>query len=353
MSILTNSIQECNSKFQTRNQGASYSLDTVAQLNIQDVGIDVFTRYLTKQLKKSARLAERLKCKKLFVIKLRKFGFNEEADSLEKCSANFTSLVCSNGHSFRAIVDFRCHLPFCADCWELKSQRELSRNLPKFLQALKDNPNLIVAFNTLTLRSDKKRDLRDGCKQIKSAFRKLRKRDIWEKVEGGFGRIENTYSQKFSWHPHLHSLILLKDYIPQKDLSANWNGVTGDSMIVDIRAVHDVAAGLVETIKYPFKPADLSKLGKSQIQQMIDLKGERLGLSFGVLFGLETDDDIEATLENDYADFVEETKVLEIGDACPICASKLDLIDFSATGYAQFLGSIPVPVKARGKPTLH
>jgi hypothetical protein len=142
--------------------------------------------------------------------------------------------------------------------------------------------------------------------------------------------------------------LLLKDYIPQKLLSDAWHGITKDSMVVDIRQVHEIAAGLVECIKYPFKPSDLRKLGKAEILEMLDLKGERLGLSFGILFGLEVDDDIEEILESDYADFVEETKVLEIGDACPICQSKLDLIDFSADGYVSFLGSIP----ARGQPKL-
>ncbi len=82
---------------------------------------------------------------------------------------------------------------------------------------------------------------------------------------------------------------------------------------------------------------------------MLDLKRERLGLSFGISFGLEADDDIETTLENEYSEFIDEAKNLEIGDSCPICQSKLDLIDFSADGYASFLGSVPIP-KARGKP---
>jgi hypothetical protein len=125
-------------------------------------------------------------------------------------------------------------------------------------------------------------------------------------------------------------------------------------MIVDIRTVHDVALGLVETIKYPFKPADLKDLGKPEIRQMLELKGERLGLSFGVLFGIETDGDIESEIEGEYSEFIEETKVLEVGDACPICQTKLDLIDFSAGGYVGFLGSLPVAPNTRGKPpTVH
>jgi hypothetical protein len=329
----------------------SFLLDTVTQLNISDLQPDTVIRYLTQQLRRSRRLGERRKCKKLFEKKLRKYGFTEEADNLKRCSANFTTLVCGNGHSFRPIVDYRCHLPFCPDCWEAKSHRELSRNLPKFLQALKDDPSLIVAFTTLTLKSDGRRDLVDGNRLIKSDFRKLRRRDVWDKCVGGFGRIENTSSPKFGWHPHLHSLILLKDYIPQSLLSDAWLSITGDSKIVDIRQVRDLAAGLIETIKYPFKPTDLKHLGKNQINEMLNAKGQRLGVSFGVLFGIETDDDIEATVESDYAEFVEETKTLQIGDACPICQSKLDLIDFTADGYAQFLGNIPIQNRVRGKPS--
>ncbi len=332
-----------------RSPSVSFSFNTVAQLNITEVSVDVFTRYLTKQLRRSDRLIERRKVKREFEKKLRQFGFIEQAEKLEKCSANFTSLICANGHSFRPIVDFRCHLPFCPDCFEVKSHRELARQLPKFLQALKDDPSLIIAFNTLTIRSDKKRDLRAGCRQLKADFRKLRKRDIWQNCVGGIGRIENTNSKKHGWHPHLHNLILLKDYIPQDRLSDAWHETTKDSMVIDIRTVSDLTKGLVECIKYPFKPADLQKLGKQQIQEMLDLKGERLGMSFGILFGLETDDDIETTIENEYSDFIDEVKNLEIGDSCPICSTKLDLIDFSADGYASFLGSAPIS-KARGRP---
>ena len=214
---------------------------------------------------------------------------------------------------------------------------------------MKDNPELIVAFNTLTIRSNKQRALKADCRQLKADFRKLRNRDIWENCVGGIGRIENTNSRKHGWHPHLHNLLLLKDYIPQNLLSDSWHEITKDSMVVDIRQVRDVAAGLVEIIKYPFKSTDLKKLGKAEIQEMLDLKGKRLGLSFGILFGLEADDDIETTLENDYSDFVDEAKNLKIGDSCPICQSKLDLIDFSADDYASFLGSVPIP-NARGNP---
>jgi hypothetical protein len=285
-------------------------------------------------------LKERRELKKKFVLKLRKFGFSEEADLLKKCSENYTALVCENGHSFRPVVDFRCHLPFCPDCWQVKAVREMKRNLPKILQVLRDNPSLILAFCTLTIVSDKERSLRAGNRKVKGDFKALRRRDIWaEKCVGGIGRIENTSSKKFGWHPHIHCLILLKEYIPQNLLSDAWNSITNDSKIVDIRQVWEVAEGLVETIKYPFKPSDLTKLGKIEIRQMLDAKGDRLGLSFGILFGLEVESDKQADLPDEYAEFIEGTKVLEIGDCCPICQTRLDLVDFTADSYMSFLSS--------------
>jgi hypothetical protein len=334
--------------FQRQNDALSFSLDTVTQLNISDVSFSVFDRYLTKQLRRSERLSDRNKCRELFEKKLRQFGFIELADRLKRCCANFTALVCENGHSFHAIPDYRCHLPFCPNCWETKSHRELQRTLPKFLQAIKNDPSLIIAFNTLTVKSDNERSLIKGCRKLKKDFKDLRRQIIWKNCVGGFGRIENTFKKNVGWHPHLHSILLLKNYIPQNALSDAWNDVTGGSMVVDIRTVHDVAKGLIEAIKYPFKPADLNKLGKKQISEMIEMKGERLGVSFGVLFGLEIDADLDAETDDTYAAFIEETKVLEIGDPCPICQTRLDLIDFTAKGYAQFLGSINI--NTRGSP---
>jgi hypothetical protein len=343
----------------------SFSLDTVAQSPVLDnfladdfvakdnvfgAEVDVITKYIARQLKRAAKLEGRLGHKKEIVKLLYKFGFVEQADSLKKCNANVSVLVCGSGHSFRKIVDHRCHLPICADCQETKSLRELARNLPKFLQLLKDNPHLILAFMTLTLRSDKKRGLRGGCKQIKRSFAKLRGRKVWKNCIGGVGRIENTFNRMNGWHPHIHCLLLLEKYLVQKDLSDTWHDITGDSMIVDIRQVYDLKAGLVECIKYPFKLSDVRSFSREQFKEIFELKGERLGVSFGECYGLDIEDDIEETLENEYTDFVEETKILEIGDACPICQSKLDLIDFSADGYAKFLGSTPVSPHSRGKP---
>ncbi len=334
--------------FQRQNDDDSFSLDTITQIHISQIDESVFNRYLLKQLRRSSRLLDRLEMKQKFEKKLRKFGFIEEAKRLKRCRANIVAAVCENGHLFRPIPDFQCYLPFCPDCCERKSILELRKKLPKVFQALKNDPSLILALNTLTIKSDNGRKLIDGNNKLKEDFKQLRRQIIWKNCVGGFGRIENTFKKNVGWHPHLHSILLLKNYIPQKALSDAWNGVTKDSKIVDIRTVHDVAKGLIECIKYPFKPSDLKKLGKPQITEILNAKGEKLGVSFGVLFGIKVDDDLDTETNTEYAEFIEATKVLEIGDACPICGSRLDLINFTAKGYAKFLGSINI--QTRGSP---
>jgi hypothetical protein len=356
-----------SSRIETENASDSYSIYTVAQspnsnsfvdknvgtrFDYSSVSADVLAKYLSDQLRRAAKLEGRLEHKKEIVKILHKLGFVEQADKLRRCNANVSVLVCKEGHSFNKYVDYRCHLPVCADCQETKSLRELARILPKFLQLIKDNPHLILAFMTLTLRSDKKRGLRGGCGQIKTDFAKLRGRKVWKDCIGGVGRIENTFNRMLGWHPHIHNLLLLNEYLPQKDLSAKWQAITKDSKIVDIRQVHDLKAGLVECVKYPFKLADVRSFSREQFKEMFALKGERLGVSFGECFGLDVDDDIGAALETEHTDFVEQTKKFAIGDACPFCQSKLDLIDFSADCYAKFLLSVPIESHSRGKPKL-
>ncbi len=299
----------------------SYSLDKVAQLNTANTQDAVFMRYLAQQARASMTASERREIKKLWVAKLQKHGFYAVAEKLTRCHAFIDAHFCENNHSFNIKVDFRCYLPFCPDCNHEKSMRELARTLPKFLQALRDDPHLIIALLTPTLRSRKERKLRAGCKDVKKHFKALRKNKVWKNCVAGIGRVENTYSKVHGWHPHIHSLVLLEDYIDQKQLSDAWLNITGDSKIVDIRKVHNLTEGLLEAIKYPFKPSDIKTVGREQIAEMLALKGERLGMTFGALYGME----VEPEELDELQTFVAETKDLKDGDCCPICKTKLRL----------------------------
>jgi len=299
----------------------SFSLDKVAQINIADVSTPVFVEYVARQLKTSNNWSERREVKRALVIQLRKFGYVAVAEKLARCHAYVDVKLCETNHAFDVKVDYRCYLSFCPDCAREKSSRELARILPKFLQALRDDPRLIVALFTTTILSNKERSLRDGCKEVKSVFRKLRRQKLFKDCAGGVGRVENTYSKRWGWHPHSHSVLLLKNYIPQSALSDALEEITnGESKICDIRRVSDVADGLIECIKYPFKPADISKMGRKELGEILALKGERLGVTFGVLHGIEVEEET-----SDFQNFVEQTKELKHNDLCPICRTRIFL----------------------------
>jgi rubredoxin len=329
----------------------SYSLDKVAQLNTSNTQDAVFMRYLAQQARASMSSAERREIKKSWTLKLNKQGFYAVAEKLNRCHAFIDAHLCENNHSFNIKVDFRCYLPFCPDCNHEKSMRELARTLPKFLQALRDDPHLIIALLTPTLRSRKERKLRAGCKEVKGHFKTLRKNRVWKNCVAGVGRVENTYSKVHGWHPHIHSLVLLKDYIDQKQLSDAWQKITGDSKVVDIRKVHNLTEGLLEAIKYPFKPGDIKTLGREQIAEMLVLKGERLGVTFGAIYGME----VEAEEADELQTFVAETKDLKDGDCCPICKTRIRLfLSVPRERYESLVSSVQASPKAsRGHPPGH
>jgi len=338
-------------KIQRENSALSFSLDKVAQINIRDVSTSVFIEYVARQLKTSNNWSERREVKKMLIAQLRKYGYFAVAEKLAKCHAFVDVKLCETNHAFDVKVDYRCYLSFCPDCAREKSSRELARILPKFLQALRNDPSLIVALFTPTIRSQKERSLRAGCKEAKLTFRKLRRQKVFKDCVGGVSRVENTYSKRWGWHPHSHSVLLLKNYIPQSALSDALKEITGgESKICDIRRVHDVAEGLIECIKYPFKSADISKMGRKELGEILALKGERLGVTFGVLHGIEVEEET-----SDFQAFTEQTRELKHGDLCPICRSRIVLFrGVPRERYEEIAGSVErLHNRSRGHPGGH
>jgi plasmid rolling circle replication initiator protein Rep len=305
----------------------SYSLDTVAQVSRNDYGntdaedaqLQVFERYTAKLYKDKEKSLEREKIKVKWTQKLERFGMPEHAERLRRCHADFASvLICGSGHKFKAIPAFRCYLPFCPDCVSEKAYRNIRAQLPKCLHLAEQHPELIIVLMTLTERSIRERSLRDGFKAMKASFRKLRTyptyKHISDKLVGGVSACESTYNKKHRWHPHTHCLAFLNDYIPQKELSDAMAKIS-DSPIVDIRRTSgDLSKDVLECIKYPYKLADIDKLGKREILEILELKGSRLSVPFGKLHGLKA-----PPMHDAYSEFMEATQDLRGGDPCPVC----------------------------------
>lgn len=128
-----------------------------------------------------------------------------------------------------------------------------------------------------------------------------------------------------TWHPHVHAVWLCDSAPCPFTLSREWERITGDSMIVDVRPFKCVEAGLVtddataetildvvgsdllEVVKYACKFADMSL--EDNLHAYRVLRGARLIGSFGCLRAVDVPlhltDDIESELADvPYLEFV-------------------------------------------------
>jgi len=193
--------------------------------------------------------------------------------------------------------------PFCA---MRRSGKFVAKNLPKVEQVINENRSRIPAMVTFTVKNGP--DLQERFNHLRNAHRRLNQRrrnalkgqlhSEWSKVAGGITSYEFTKQDEGDWHPHIHALVMLDDFIDQKALSAEWLDITGDSFVVDIRRIRsnpnagglDIASGLLEVCKYALKFHDMT-LPDTWLAFQV-LRTRRLVDSFGVLRGVQVPENL-------------------------------------------------------------
>lgn len=153
-----------------------------------------------------------------------------------------------------------------------------------------DSPRLL----TLTLKSNDQ-PLRDVVFRLFNRFAQLRQLDGWSsRVTGGVWTLEVTRNPTTAqWHPHLH-IIIDGEFFPHALLKKLWLAVTGDSFVVDIRAIHDRREAAKYVAGYIAKPADVAAWPASAIAEYaLALHGRRLMQPFGTARKVDLDDDAD------------------------------------------------------------
>ena len=184
--------------------------------------------------------------------------------------------------------------PFCA---ARRATKQVEKNGDRIRKVLEENKNLIPVMITLTVKNGD--DLQERYEHIKKSFAKLnqkRKDAIRGKTETEFSKVQGSmFSYEVTnkgngWHPHIHMIALLDDFIDQGKLSREWEAITKDSKIVDIRKITsktgdtlDISSGLLEVFKYALKFSDLDL--ELTWEAYRTLKGKRLLGSLGNLYG--------------------------------------------------------------------
>lgn len=184
----------------------------------------------------------------------------------------------------------------CPLCAIRRGAKALGVYLERWDVIRADRPELRPYLVTLTVKNGD--DLAERQKHLTRSLRRLldRRRNFnagvraapWTelvKAQGAVYTLELTNKGR-GWHPHCHMIALCASAPSQEALSAEWLGVTGDSMIVDVRPITgDPAEGFMEVFKYAVKFSDLSLGDNWEAAQV--LKGKRLLNSFGLFRGVE------------------------------------------------------------------
>jgi hypothetical protein len=176
---------------------------------------------------------------------------------------------------------------------------------------LKQQPDGRYRFITLTLKHSKQ-PLAFQIQKLYSSFKKLRNSKAWKLSQnGGAALLEVKYNpEKGEWHPHLH-IISEGYFLDKRDLAEQWQKATGDSCIVDIRAMKDGDEVAHYVTKYVAKGTSPSVWDTASAAQewILASRGVRTLATFGTWRGfklLQVTADAEAwkpvtTLVNLYA----------------------------------------------------
>jgi hypothetical protein len=190
--------------------------------------------------------------------------------------------------------------PFCA---MQRSSKLLRDYTARFEMARKAHLQLIPVLITLTVKngfelSGRVEKLFSSLKKIKGKRRNAKSggrcKGELNKIVGAFGAYEITYNEKTGWHPHVHIVAFVDDWIDRVALSQEWLEITGDSKIVDVRKIDEdnVGTALRYVVKYVLKA---NKLTPSQIYECYLLLRDRKKIfSLGVVRGLKPEKDGKA-----------------------------------------------------------
>lgn len=200
-------------------------------------------------------------------------------------------------------ANFCCVHLVCGFCAIRRGARMMARYLERFAWVRAKKPELRPFLVTLTVRNGS--DLGERLKHLDRSLTRLHKRrhgkrstSLLTTIDGAVWSFEVTYSDEKGWHPHVHAIWLAREEPDQAALRREWEEITGDSFMCDVRPIQPAdhpegeggeidphAKGFAEVFKYALKAAELPP--KVALDAYRILRGKRLVRSFGSFFGVK------------------------------------------------------------------
>jgi hypothetical protein len=203
----------------------------------------------------------------------REFPLPREFSTLMRCRTreHEHAMVCEHCGQLH-VFDYHCNKRFCPCCaWQLSCER---RKILESCQHLLKQPKHVV----LTARNDEQ--LRRMLTVVLTGVRKLRRRELFSKVRGGWCSFEVTNESR-GWHVHAH-LLIDAPFLDAGELARTWGSCVGqDFAIVKIRDARD-RKYLAEVTKYTVKPSMFIGWKQSHREEFVkSIRGRRLFFAFG------------------------------------------------------------------------
>jgi hypothetical protein len=171
--------------------------------------------------------------------------------NLENCR-HFAWFTRHAGTGQVKVVANACHLRWCPVCAATKRMM-IKSAVSKWLKTVK-RPK----FMTFTIKHSTE-ELPDQIKRLYKAYRLFRQHKLLKKKQrGGVWFFQLKRSEKSGeWHPHLHVVVDM-DYINKVEIQDEWLMVTGDSFVVDIRAIKNPGKVVDYVARYCATPCNLA-----------------------------------------------------------------------------------------------
>ncbi len=228
---------------------------------------------------RSQRARERLQTKEHLMRLAVGLGEVELADKLERCHSRLAVLTCGR-HIARIIPNFTCEFRLCPDCGRRRSRKLQTKYLPAmrgFMLRHKVTPVHLVLTQTHRVETRKQ-----SVKRLKDAFTKLQRREFWKNhFKGGTWSLEFTKDKNGLHHTHLHIIGFRRKFFDIELLRGEWLAATGDSYVLHLKPIQDIATGLQEVVKYVSKPLDIRRFGAADLNEFLGLKNMRMFGTFG------------------------------------------------------------------------
>ncbi len=290
----------------------------------------------TKRMR-SQRARERLRTKEHLERLANELHEVELADKLRRCHSRLSVLTCGR-HIAQIIPNFTCEFRLCPDCGRRRSRKLQNKYLP-MMRAFLRNRRITPVHLVLT-QTHRKETRKQSAKRIKDAFVKLQRRAFWKEFfKGGTWSLEFTKDKNGLHHTHLHIVGFRRKFFDIELLRGEWLAVTGDSHVLNLKPILDIATGLREVVKYVSKPLDIRRFGAEDLREFLKLKNMRMFGTFGEF--RDFCKDFEPS-DNDAAVGESESLARDLveGCACPQCSAPLFDLRLSKSELPQFYEQI-------------